>query len=72
MARSKMTSSWVILTFTWEEKAPKRTVSTACQQKLCPAAMPCSHGAGGSVACFPTSPVEEGRGMVAGNGRWVN
>ena len=27
---------------------------------------------GSSVACFPTSPMEEGRGMVAGNGCWVN
>lgn len=64
--RGKMTSSWGILTFTMGEKVPKGLSPTACQQ-LCPTAMPCSHGAGAFSGVFPTSPMEEGRGMVAGN-----
>ena len=34
MARDKMTSSWGILMFTWEEKAPKRTVSNSLSAKI--------------------------------------
>ena len=37
--KHKMTSSWGILTFTWEENAPKRTVSYNLSAKI----MSCGH-----------------------------